>query len=92
MKQKQTHRHGEQSCDCQGGGAGGMDWEFEINRYKLLYREQTSNKILLCSAGNCIQYPVTNDNRKEYERGCVSLNHFAILQKLTQHCKSIILK
>ena len=25
---KQTHGHGEQTCDCQGGGGGsGMDWE-----------------------------------------------------------------
>ena len=69
MKQKQTHRHGEQTCDCRGGGAGGMDWELGINRYKLLYREQI-NKVLLCSTGNCIQYPVINADGKEYERGC----------------------
>ena len=26
-KQKRTHRHREQTCGCQGGGAwGGMDW------------------------------------------------------------------
>ena len=33
MKQKQTHRHREQTCGCQGG----MDWEFGISRCKLLY-------------------------------------------------------
>ena len=39
-KQKQTHRHGEQTCGCQGGGGGGsgMDWEFEV-RCKLLNLE-----------------------------------------------------
>ena len=29
-----------------------------------------NNKILLCSTGNCIQYPVINADGKEYERGC----------------------
>ena len=32
---KQTHRHREQNCGCQGGG-GGMDWEVGISRCKLL--------------------------------------------------------
>ena len=36
-KQKQTHRHREQTCGCQGGvDGGGMDWKFEISRGKLL--------------------------------------------------------
>ena len=35
-KQKQTHRHGEQSCGCQGReGRIGIDWEFEVSRCKL---------------------------------------------------------
>ena len=30
-KQKQTHRHREQICGCQGGGGlGEMDWEFGL--------------------------------------------------------------
>ena len=37
-KQKQTHRHRDQACGCQGGESrGGMHWEFGINRCKLLY-------------------------------------------------------
>ena len=32
MKQKQIHR--EQTWGCQGGG---MNWEFDISRHKLLY-------------------------------------------------------
>ena len=31
LQQKQTHRHGEQTCGCQGGGSG-MDWEFGVRR------------------------------------------------------------
>ena len=45
-----------------------MDWEFEINRGKLLYLECINNKVLLCSTGNYIQYPVVNHNGKEYEK------------------------
>ena len=47
-KQKQTHRHREQTCGCQGGGGeGGMDWEFGINRYRLLHIGWINNKFLL---------------------------------------------
>ena len=55
-KQKQTHRHGEQTCGCQGGGGGsGMDWEFGVGRCKLLHLEWISNEILLYSTGKNIQ-------------------------------------
>ena len=68
MKQKQTHR--EQTCGWQGlgGGEGWMDWEFGISRCKLLYTEWLSNKVLLYSTGNYIQYPVINHNGKKYEK------------------------
>ena len=46
----------------------GMDWEFGISRCKLLYIEWINSKVLLCSTGNYIQYPVINHNRKEYEK------------------------
>ena len=39
-EQKQLHRHGEQTCGCQGGEEGSrMDWEFGVNRQKLLHTE-----------------------------------------------------
>ena len=38
-KQKQTHRHREQTHGCQGGGGRGMDGEFGISRCKLSYIE-----------------------------------------------------
>ena len=47
-KQKQTHRHREQTGGCQGEGAGGrMDWEFGVSRCKLLHLEWINNKVLL---------------------------------------------
>ena len=67
-KQKQTHRHREQTCGCQGRV---VDWEFGISRFKLLYIKWINNKVLLYSKANCIQYPVINHNGKEYEKECV---------------------
>jgi len=32
-----------------------------------------NNKVLLCSTGNCIEYPVINHNRKEYEKEYTSV-------------------
>ena len=55
-KQKQTHRHGEQTCSCQGGRSG-MDWEFGASRCKLLHLEWISDEVLLYRTGNCIQSP-----------------------------------
>ena len=47
-ERKETHGHGEQTYGCQGGGGGsGTDWEFGINRCKLLPLEWISNEILL---------------------------------------------
>ena len=42
-----------------------MDWEIGIRRCKLLYIEWI-NKVLLCTTGNYIQYPVINQNGKEF--------------------------
>ena len=90
-KQKQTHRHREQTCGCQGEGCdgAGMDFEFGISRCKFLYIGWKNNKLLMYSAGIYIQYPVIDHNRKEYEKEYIylNLNHFAVRQKLTQHCK-----
>ena len=46
----------------------GKDWEFGISRCKLLHIEWVSNKVLLYSKRNYIQYPVINHNGKEYEK------------------------
>ena len=58
IEKNQTHGRGERTCGCQGGGRGGgsgMDWEFGVNRYKLLHLEWISNEVLLYSIGNYIQ-------------------------------------
>ena len=93
-KQKQTRRHREQTCGCQGGGKVGEGWigEFGISRCKLLYIEWINNNVLLYSTGNYILYPVINHNGKEYEKEYiyVYLSHFVVQQKLTQHCNSTI--
>ena len=68
-KQKQAQRHREQPCGCQGGRDGeGKDWEFGVSRCKLLYIQWINNKVLLYSTGNYIQYPVINQNGKEYDK------------------------
>ena len=55
-EQKETHRHGEQTCGCQGGGGGSrMDSEFGVGRCKLLHLKWISNEVLLYSTGNYIQ-------------------------------------
>ena len=58
-----------------GGGEGGrgMDQEFGVSRHKLLYTGWMNNKVLLCSIGNYIQYPVINHDEKEYEKEHISV-------------------
>ena len=69
---KQTHRHREQSCSCQGReGVGERHIKsLGMSRCKLLYTGWI-NKVPLCSTRNYIQYPVVNHNGKEYERICM---------------------
>ena len=38
---------------------------------KLEFIEWANNTVLLCSAGDYIQYPRVNDNGKEYEKECI---------------------
>ena len=57
-----------------GGGRGGgkVEWEFGVNRSKLLYIEWINNKVLVYSTENYIQYPMINHNGKEHiKRMCV---------------------
>ena len=50
------------------GSGGGKAWESGISRCKLVYIGWIHNKVLLCSTGNYIQYPVINRNGKEHEK------------------------
>ena len=55
-KQKQTHRHREQTFGCQGGeGGNGMDLKFGVSRCKLIHLEWISNEVLLYSTGSYTQ-------------------------------------
>ena len=66
-KQKQIQGHREQTCGCQGGGE--REWKLGVGRHKLLHLEWISNKVLLYSTGNYIQFPGTDhdeDNIKQY--------------------------
>ena len=56
------------------GFAGGMEWEVGVSRCKLLYIEWVKNKVLLCSTGKYIQYPVINHNGKEYKKSLYVYN------------------
>ena len=54
-KQKQIHRHREQTGRCQRGrGWGRKNWEFGISRFELLYIGWLNNKVLLYSTGYCL--------------------------------------
>ena len=73
-KQKQTRREfvREQTCGCQGGrGWERVGLEIWNQQMQTIYREWISNKVLLYSTGNYIQYPVINHNGKEYEKECI---------------------
>ena len=60
-KQKQSHRHREQTSGCQeGGGRGG-----EVNMQNAMYRTN-KNKVLLHCTGNYIQYAWINHNRRVF--------------------------
>ena len=65
IEQKQTHRHGQQTCGCQGGGGGiGMYWEFGVHRCKLLYLDWIDNEVLLYSTRNYVQsHVIEHDER-----------------------------
>ena len=53
------------------------EWNFSLQNQNrchfkkpaMLYLEWINNEVLLCSAGNYIQYPIINHNGKEYEKG-----------------------
>ena len=69
-KQKQTHRQRKQTYGYQGdsGEWGGINQEFEINLYTLLYKKQINSKDLLYSTGNHTQYFVITYNGKKSEK------------------------
>ena len=54
-----------------GKGDGiGIDWEFGVNRCKLLHLERISNVVLLYSTENYLQCPMINPNGKDCMKNC----------------------
>ena len=54
--EQKTHKHGEQTCDCQGEGrASGIDWEFGVSRCKLLHLEWKTKEVILYTRGKYVQ-------------------------------------
>ena len=70
-EQKQTHRHREQTCGCQG--------EFGDSRCKLLHLEWVSNEVLLYSTGNYIQSLGENMIEDNMRKKCISIYDWVIL-------------
>ena len=72
-KQKQTHRHKEQTCGCQGEKRWGRDklgvWGQSMQT--IVYRMDKQLGPTVYSTGNYIQSSVINHNGKEYERECI---------------------
>ena len=81
-KQKQTHRRREQTCSCQGARGVGEWWTGSLGLAGAnSYTGWINNKVLLCSTGNCIQYPIINYNGENMKKSIymyVLLNHFAV--------------
>ena len=87
-KQKQTHRHRDQTCRCpgRGGGWGREGWEFGISRCKLVYIPILRDGPAY-STGSDIQHPLINHNGK-HKRMPIWPNHSSAQHKLTQPWKS----
>ena len=55
IKQKQTHRLREQLTVTGGEGLkGGIDWEFGIDKYTLLYLKQITNRTYCIAQGTLL--------------------------------------
>ena len=68
MRQKQNHRHREQTGSCQRVGGWRKDRAegWDLADISFFYIEWINNKVLLYSTENYIQYLVTDHNGKEY--------------------------
>ena len=85
-----------ETCGCQGGGGGGgsgMDWEFGLNRCRLLPLEWISNEILLYSTRTYVlSLMMDHDNRREKSVCMCDWVTFLYSIILTQHCKRAIME
>ena len=73
---------------------GGMNWETGIDTYTLLCPKQIPNENLLYSTENSTQRCGDLNGKDIQKRGdilFIQLIHFAVQQKLIQHCKATII-
>ena len=97
-ERKRTHRHGEKTCGCQGGAGGsGMDWDLGGCRFKLLLWSGWVMRLSIAQGTICnhLWWNMMEDNVREWM--CIyilhiELGHFAVQQKLIEHCWSTIIK
>ena len=87
---KKNHGHGEQTCGCQVRDSG-MNWEFRVNRCKLLPLEWINNEILLWSYIYSLTMEIDNVRKRMYMcmRDWVTLLYS---RKLTEHFKPVIME
>ena len=65
MKQKENHRHREQTVVAKvGGGWGRMEWQGGVSRCNLLHIDWIKNSVLLYSTVKYIQYLMINHSGK----------------------------
>ena len=73
-----------------------MDWEFGVSRCRLLHLEQMGDGFLLYSTGTCVHsLGLEHDGNRKEKKKRIGVygwpDHFAIQQKLKEHCKSTTL-
>ena len=59
-----------------GKAGGGINWEIGIDIHTLLYIKQITNKDLLYSIGNYIQYFIITHKGKESEKDYVHTHNY----------------
>ena len=67
-KQKQIHRHRKQIYGYQREGWRGINQEFEVKIYTLLYIKQTTNKDLQYNTGNYTEFLIITYNERECKK------------------------
>ena len=82
-------------------GEGGMNADFGVGRFKQLHLEWMSNEVLLYSTRTYTQYLEIEHDGRQHKKEVVyiyiyihhiyvRLVHYAVQQKLAQHCISTI--
>ena len=74
-----------------GEGRGGKDWEFGVSKCKLLNIGWIHKRSYCIAQGTIFNIPWSSIMEKKIKKN-VELSHFAIRQRLAQHCQSTILQ